>query len=150
MIQVSAAKEDDKAAWLPLWQGYLDFYAQDLPPDITDLTFQRALDPHEPVFLVLARDGACDGGRVVGFATFVLHRSTWARTHYLYLEDLFVAEAARGTGAGRALAEHVIETGRQNGCERVYWVTQETNKVARMVYDKLADLPGLITYFARM
>ncbi len=146
MIQVSAAKADDKAAWLPLWQGYLDFYSHDLAPEMTDLTFERALDPHEPVFLVLARRGEA----VVGFATFVLHRSTWAKTHYLYLEDLFVGEAARGTGAGRALVEHVVETGRQNGCERVYWVTQTGNAAARSVYDKVADLPGLVTYFARM
>ena len=146
MIQVAAAKTEDEAAWREVWQGYLDFYAQVLPEDITALTFQRALDPHEPVFLVLARDG--DG--VVGFATFVLHRSTWARTHYLYLEDLFVAEAARGTGAGRALVEHVIETGRQNGCERVYWVTGELNETARALYDKVANLQGLVTYFARM
>ena len=146
MITVSAAKAQDKAAWLPLWQGYLDFYAQVLPEEVTDLTFMRALDPHEPVFLELARDGK----EVVGFATFVLHRSTWAKTHYLYLEDLFIAEAARGKGAGRALIEQVIEIGRQNSCERVYWVTQEGNRVARMVYDKMADLPGLVSYFARM
>ena len=146
MIQVAAAKAEDEAAWRPLWQGYLDFYAQDLAKDITDLAFQRAVDPHEPVFLALARDGE----RVIGFATFVLHRSTWARTHYLYLEDLFITEASRGTGAGRALIEHVIEIGRQNGCERVYWVTQEGNAAARAVYDKMADLPGLVTFFARM
>lgn len=146
MIQVAAAKAEDEAAWREVWQGYLDFYSQVLPEDITALTFQRALDPHEPVFLVLARDG----DRVVGFATFVLHRSTWARTHYLYLEDLFVAEASRGTGAGRALVEHVVETGRQNGCERVYWVTGELNETARALYDKVANLPGLVTYFARM
>ena len=145
MIQVSAAREDDKAAWLPLWQGYLDFYGQELAADITELTFMRALDPHEPVFLALARDG----DRVIGFATFVLHRSTWARTHYLYLEDLFVVESARGGGAGRALVEHVVETGRRNDCARVYWVTQEGNR-ARALYDRVADLPGLVTYFARM
>ena len=146
MIQVAAARAEDEAAWRPVWQGYLDFYSQELAPDITELTFQRALDPHEPVFLALARKG----DDIIGFATYVLHRSTWARTHYLYLEDLFVTEAARGTGAGRALVEHVIETGRQNGCARVYWVTHETNAGARALYDKLADLPGLVSCFARL
>ena len=146
MIQVSAAKADDKAAWQGLWEGYLGFYRHALAPDITDLTFERALDPHQPMFLLLARDG----DRVIGFATFVLHLSTWARTHYLYLEDLFVAEEARGRGAGRALIERIVETGRQNGCQRVYWVTHESNTAARGLYDKLAETPGLTTYFARM
>ena len=146
MIQISAAKAEDKAAWQVLWEGYLGFYRHALAPEVTDLTFERALDPHQPMFLVLARDG----DRVVGFATFVLHLSTWARTHYLYLEDLFVAEDMRGCGAGRAMIERIVEMGRQNGCERVYWVTQENNTAARGLYDKLAETPGLTTYFARM
>jgi GNAT superfamily N-acetyltransferase len=145
-MQVAAAKAEDKAAWLSLWQDYLDFYSHPLPPEVTDLTFERALDPHEPVFLIVARHG----GGMVGFATFILHRSTWSASHYLYLEDLFVAEAARGTGAGRALVEHVIETGRQNGCDRVYWMTQDGNRRARALYDTVADERGLVTYFARM
>jgi len=40
---------------------------------------------------------------LIGFAHYLLHRSTWAQVCYCYLEDLFVEPSARGSGAGRAL-----------------------------------------------
>ena len=42
-------------------------------------------------------------GRPVGFALFFPNYSTWEGSPGLYCEDLFVAEEARGTGAGEAL-----------------------------------------------
>src|SRR5215212_5778550 len=44
-----------------------------------------------------------DGDTPVGFALWFLNFSTWAGTHGLYLEDLYVRPVARGTGAGGAL-----------------------------------------------
>jgi hypothetical protein len=34
----------------------------------------------------------------------------------------------------------------ERGCGRVYWHTHETNATARLLYDKLASLPGFIMY----
>ncbi len=145
-MDIRLATKDDKADWLPLWQAYLAFYNCLLPDDITDLTFARSLDADEPMALYLA----IEDGRVLGFATLVAHRSTWARLHYVYLEDLYVDEAARGKGVGRALIAAVVEHGKASGAERVYWVTHSHNTKARSLYDKVADLPGLVTYTAKM
>ena len=76
----------DKEAWLPLSAGYLEFYKSSVPPDVTELTFSRLLDPGEPMFALLAELD----GRVIGLTQCVLHRSTWTRGPYLYLNDLFV------------------------------------------------------------
>jgi GNAT superfamily N-acetyltransferase len=62
------------------------------------------------------------------------------------LQDLFVAEVARGQGLGRALIEAVYREARAAGASRVYWLTHETNATARALYDKLADRPGFIQY----
>jgi GNAT superfamily N-acetyltransferase len=80
----------------------------------------------------------------------VEHRSTWAKNGYLYLEDLFVADSVRRRGVGRKLIEATIEHAKSRHCERVYWVTHDTNVRARALYDKVASLPGLTTYFANM
>lgn len=145
-IDVSYARAQDKADWLPLWQSYLDFYQHPLPEDVTDITFGRFLDAREPMVLLLARQN----GTAVGFVTLIMHRSTWARTHYVYLEDLFVLDTMRGKGVGRKLIEAVIAHARTHDCERVYWVTHDSNKTARRLYDSLADLPGFVIYFAKM
>lgn len=145
-IDISYARAQDKADWLPLWRAYLDFYQNPLPEEVTDSTFGRFLDPREPMVLLLAREGR----DVLGFVTLVMHRSTWARTYYVYLEDLFVSEAARGKGVGRRLIEAVIEHARSRDCERVYWVTHAHNETARKLYDKLASDPGFVTYFAKL
>lgn len=43
------------------------------------------------------------GGEPVGFALFLPDFSTWRGRPGIFLEDLFVREAARGHGVGRAL-----------------------------------------------
>ena len=45
--------------------------------------------------------------QALGLVHSIYHRSTWATGDYCYLQDLFVADDARGSGSGRALIEHV-------------------------------------------
>ncbi|ESQ84984.1 GNAT family N-acetyltransferase [Asticcacaulis benevestitus] len=142
MMQISAATKDDKAAWLPLWRAYLDFYKQALDDDITDLTFARALDDGESLNLLVAKEG----DTVMGFATYVMHRSSWARAWYCYLEDLFVDEAGRGKGVGKALIAAVAEAAREKGAERLYWVTEEANTTAQALYEKVATKTDFIQF----
>ena len=133
----------DKAAWLPLWQAYLAFYRQSLPEEITDLTFARFLDDAEPMGMVVAKEGE----EMLGFATWVTHRSTWAREGYVYLEDLFVTDAARGKGVGRALIDAVADIARTKGAGRLYWFTDGPNTTAQALYDKIAERTSYLQYW---
>ena len=90
--------------------------------------------------------GAFIGDRLVGIVHYLFHRSTWTIGDYCYLQDLFTVADARGQGAGRALIEAVYERAEAAGASRVYWLTHESNAVARGLYDKLADRPGFIQY----
>ena len=38
----------------PLWQGYQTFYKTEIPPDTTLATWQRLLDPAQPMHVTLA------------------------------------------------------------------------------------------------
>ena len=40
--------------WLPLWLGYQRFYQTNIPDETTQLTWQRLLDPQEPMQAALA------------------------------------------------------------------------------------------------
>ena len=143
MVRVSALKSSDRAEWLTLWDGYLTFYASDLDPATTDATFARLTTTGSGLHGALARD---ENGTAIGLVHWLTHLSTWMTTDYCYLEDLFVAPRVRGTGAGRALFEHVRRGAEQNGSAKVYWLTAETNSVARGLYDRVATRTGFIQY----
>ena len=133
---------DERAAWEPLWRGYLDFYKTSQAPDATDIAWRRIHDPNEPMFAL----GAYVDGKLLGIVHYLYHRSFWTTGDYCYLQDLFVADAARGQGLGRALIEAVYEKAREAGASRVYWNTHETNAAARALYEKVAERSGFIQY----
>lgn len=133
---------DERAAWEPLWKGYLTFYKTTIPDEATATAWARLQDPAEPMFVL----GAYVDGKLVGIVHYLFHRSTWTIGNYCYLQDLFVADEARGRGLGRALIEAVYKAAREKGASRVHWLTHETNAQARALYDTLADRPGFIQY----
>jgi GNAT superfamily N-acetyltransferase len=136
--------QDDRPGWEKLWAGYLEFYRSSLDPAVTDATFARLLDPAEPMFALVAEDA--DTHDLIGLVHCVLHRGTWTIGDFCYLEDLFTAPAARKRGVGRALIEAVYARADELKCERVYWLTHETNTTARKLYDQVAENRGFIQY----
>lgn len=142
-MNIREAKPSDREAWEPLWQGYLTFYKSELPQAVTDTTWSRFHDAAEPMLCLVAED---DDGSLLGFTNIVFHRGTWAVGDFCYLEDLFVAPTARNRGVARALIEAVYALADERGCERVYWLTHETNTTARVLYDKIARNRGFIQY----
>jgi GNAT superfamily N-acetyltransferase len=141
-IVVQPVRVGERADWEPLWRGYQSFYRVALSPETTDATWQRLHDPTEPMHVL----GAYLEGKLTGIAHYVFHRSTWSVGGYCYLQDLFVAETARGLGLGRALIEAVYEEARKAGVSRVYWLTHEGNAAARALYDRVAENAGFIQY----
>ncbi len=137
---------DERAAWEPLWQGYLTFYEARVSPETTDILWQRLHDPDEPMFVLGAFSQEGPQGRLVGMVQYLFHRSCWTIGDYCYLQDLFVVPEARGLGAGRALIEAVEQTARAHGASRVHWLTKEDNLSARALYDQLAERSGFIQY----
>lgn len=142
MITVRPLALADRPAWDLLWNGYLVFYRCDLAPEITEATWARFFDPTAPMEALVA----VDGDRLVGLVHMVFHPSTWVAGTTCYLEDLFVADTARGLGAGRALIEATATHARARGAERLYWLTHETNTTARALYDRVAHRSGFIHY----
>jgi GNAT superfamily N-acetyltransferase len=128
--------------WLPLWKGYQAFYTVDIPSTVSALTWTRSLDPAEHVAGALGWQGQV----AVGLVHHIRHRSCWTAGDYCYLQDLFVTPAARHSGVGRKLIEHVYALAAREGCARVYWLTHETNSVAIELYDRIAKRTGFVQY----
>jgi len=141
-IEIRPVTAADQAVWRPLWQAYLKFYDTELPDSIYQSTWQRFLDPAETTNAALA----WQDGKAVGVVHFIYHRSNWSVQNSCYLQDLFVAPSQRGTGLGRRLIEHVYATAAEAGCNRVHWLTHETNATAIQLYERIAERPGFIQF----
>lgn len=80
-------------------------------------------------------------GDVVGFALWFLSFSTWRGVHGLYLEDLFVRPACRGSGLGRALLAALARECVEHGYARFEWSVLDWNALAIGFYESLGATP---------
>jgi GNAT superfamily N-acetyltransferase len=143
-MRVRPLEVRDEAAWRRLFEDYIAFYAASVPAEVIDATWRRLTTGGEQVLVGWV---AADEADVpIGLAHVLFHRSTWSTTWYCYLEDLFVDPACRNEGAGRALIEAVYREADARGCTRTYWVTEESNAVARALYDKVATKAPFVQY----
>ena len=142
MIEIRLLRAEDRAQWSALWSGYLRFYRQHLPPEVTDATFARLVDARAPLHGLIAARGVT----LVGFAHYQFHPTSWSVRDSCYLEDLYVDSGARGGGIGRALIRAVYEAADRAQAGSVYWLTQEFNAEGRALYDTLARRTSFIRY----
>jgi GNAT superfamily N-acetyltransferase len=131
---VARVSPDDLDELLPLVRGYCDFYKV-APSDEDLLALSRALidDPEREGVQLIARDG---DGRAIGFATIYWSWSTSEAARLGIMNDLFVAEAARGTGAAEALIQTCRAECASRGIKRLSWQTAPDNLRAQAVYDR--------------
>jgi GNAT superfamily N-acetyltransferase len=77
---------------------------------------------------------------------FLYHEDTWSTAPACYLQDLYVDETVRGSGCGRQLIEAVNAAALAAGANSPYWLTHETNTVARRLYERVARHHGFLQY----
>ena len=140
MITVMSLQTTDRARWDILARGYKTFYETVLTDAQYDETWKRLQRKDGIVGL-----GAHVDGHLVGIAHYMFHTGAWS-ADACYLQDLFVDEAVRGQGVARALIEQVAQAARERGAPRFYWLTQQNNATARILYDKVAQYKGFIRY----
>lgn len=77
------------------------------------------------------------GGEPQGFALFFHNFSTFEGKPGVYLEDLFVRPAARGSGLGKALLSRLAAIAVERDCARLEWSVLDWNEPAIGFYKKL-------------
>ncbi|MDV4167640.1 GNAT family N-acetyltransferase [Rhodovulum sp. FJ3] len=142
-ITIRPIQPDDYAQWAELWRGYLTFYETTLPDEVYQSSFDRMLgdDPRDFSGML-----ALDGDRPVGLVHYLFHRHGWKVEEVCYLQDLFTLPDMRGRGVGRALIEAVYDAADAYGAPSVYWLTQDFNASARILYDQVGTLTPFIKY----
>ncbi|MGB7260726.1 MAG: GNAT family N-acetyltransferase [Albidovulum sp.] len=133
----------DEAEWRRLWHDYLAFYKTEMPEEVYASTFSRMITGGAGEFRGLI---ALWGGKPVGLAHYLFHRTGWAIADTCYLQDLYADPHMRGKGVGRALIEGVYAAADAHGASSVYWMTQEFNTTARQLYDRIGVKTPFIEY----
>lgn len=136
-VEVSAVREEEFEALLPLISAYQRFYeVDDIDVDRNRTFFRRFLAPSEDGLLLAARDEA---GTILGHACLYWHFSSLQAVETVLMNDLFVVPEARGRGIGRALIEATAAVARERGAAWVEWATAPDNHTAQRLYDSLTE-----------
>jgi GNAT superfamily N-acetyltransferase len=132
---IERAGANDLPDLLPLMRAYCDFYATSpTDNDLFGLATTLIADPEHEGVQLIARAG---DGRASGFATLYW---TWSTTHASrvgVMNDLFVAEDARGRGLADRLIKACRAESARHGARRLTWQTAPDNLRAQAVYERL-------------
>jgi GNAT superfamily N-acetyltransferase len=139
---VRAPRPADEAAFLAMWQDFVQGGPEPCPPEAAAHVWRSVMDATNPMHCLIAEHA----GQAVGFAVYVAHPYTWSARPVCYLLDLYVRPHVRRHGHGRALMDALAAIGRREGWLRVYWMTQADNTRARAFYDKIARRSPLVRY----
>jgi GNAT superfamily N-acetyltransferase len=131
-VEIAPIATEEFEELLPLITAYQRFYeVEEIDEERNRSFFRRFLAPSENGLLI----GARIDGRLVGYACLYWHFSSTRATETVLMNDLYVDEAARGCGVGRALIEATVEVARERGVPSVEWSTAPDNDTAQRLYD---------------
>lgn len=144
-VTVRGIEVDDRAAWDELYAGYARFYKTEQTAAMRDRVWGWLSDPANPVRGLVAVDAH---DVPVGLAHFRPFHRPLSATIGCYLDDLFVAHAARRSTAAARLLGELERIARAEGWSVVRGITRENNYRARVLYDRFATRTEWVTYDA--
>lgn len=129
-FEVRNAGLDDLPALAALFDGYRVFYGQPSDPLRAGAFLRQRLDRGDS-HLLLAVDAQ---GGALGFVQLYPSFTSVGTAPIEILNDLFVAEAARGRGVARALLRRAADDARSRGALKLVLSTALDNAPAQSLY----------------
>jgi ribosomal protein S18 acetylase RimI-like enzyme len=139
-MAIREASETDLPALMPLLRSYCDFYGATPSDEGLERMARGVIAASEvEAFLLVTTEAVTEAGSedVVGFAACGWKWSSLRGARIVVLEDLFVAERARGRGHAEALIEATAAVARRHAAPVVTWLTAPDNRRAQAVYDRV-------------
>jgi GNAT superfamily N-acetyltransferase len=131
-ITVRRATVDDVELIAPLFDAYRQFYRANADLSLARTFLRERLEKNESIiFIALLADGTATGFTQL-YPTF----SSVSMAPILTLNDLFVSQAARRLGVGKALLNAAADYGRANGAVRLSLRTENHNITAQALYEQ--------------
>ncbi|MCW3045798.1 MAG: family N-acetyltransferase [Solirubrobacterales bacterium] len=145
--RVWLAAVDDAETVARLLVAFRDHLDLSWPSDNAFLAgVERLLDDRDTDYLLGAPH---DDAPPAGVVQLRYRYGIWRAGTDCLVEDLFVEEAARGAGLGRALVRGAIERARERGCRRIELDVNEGNPAALALYESFGFSSTTNGYGAR-
>jgi GNAT superfamily N-acetyltransferase len=145
MIGIRQTRSDDFFPWLTLYEGYAEFYRQPLTDERAVQTWQWITNGEHGLRAFVVEGDDSDGS-LVGLAHVRTIAQPLEGTTALYLDDLYVAESARGHGIATELLAFLRTLAMTEGRSGISWITADDNAAAQRVYDRVATRTTWVTY----
>lgn len=142
-IEVRPIEAGDQQVWHELYGEYARFYNSPQTKELRDKVWGWLQNEKEALSALVAVNKKSE---VVGFAHIREFLRPLAASKGLFLDDLFVAPASRGSGAAEALIAAIRKMAEKENYSLVRWVTADNNYRARAVYDRVARKTDWLTY----
>jgi GNAT superfamily N-acetyltransferase len=133
-VTIRAATEQDTATLLRLIRAQAAYEGQSDACTVTEGGLRRGLFGARPIAEAIIAEQA---GAAIGFALFFEYFSPFPGVPGMFVELLYVEEAWRGQGVGRALLGHVARIAVARGCGRLEWGVHNQNTPAIGFYGRL-------------
>ena len=135
-ISIRPLAAADYDGWLPLYEGYCHFYEAGCDEAQAKRVWDWLLAEDHPLEGLVAQG---EQGELLGLAHFYPWHSTLHGSTAMYLSDLFVAPAARGSQVGKTLYLNLFEVAAARGWTALTLLTQESNAIGRSLYDQFGS-----------
>lgn len=141
-LHIRPISSGDKDSWYPLFQEYREFCGRAHEPEVLERTWEWLMSEKHEVWGLVAEKNH----RVAAVAHYRHFLRTVDANKGIHLDDLYVAQEARGNGTARALLEHIGQIAHTEGVAFVRWVTADDNSGARRLYKQVASETSWITF----
>ena len=138
-MRIWRATPDEADDVVRLLAAFRAWMGRDRPTDASLRTsVDRLLRDPGTEFLL----GSADEGPATAIAQLRFRWTVWWAAEDCWIEDVFVTEAARGSGLGRAMVRAALDRAGERGCRRADLDTDPDNVAARRLYASLGFREG--------
>ena len=142
-MKIRPLEKTDRSVWEQFMNEYAVFYKTSIPEGGHQRVWDWIFDNNNDFWCDFVLD---DEGKPLGFTQYQLMHRSLSGEMVCYLSDLYVKSDTRGTGAGRALIDHVIDFAQKRKISNVRWLTQDYNYAGRRLYDSYVSKSDFILY----
>ncbi|MEX2455348.1 MAG: GNAT family N-acetyltransferase [Rhodospirillaceae bacterium] len=145
-LHIDTPRADDRTAWEALYRGFRDFYRLAENPQAIDTVWGWVVRPGGPLEGRVART---DAGALVALMHFREVPRPFHGVMGGYLDELFIADSARGEGIADAMMDALHAIGVERGWRDVRWITSDSNARSCAFYDRVSKRTKFVTYEIR-